>query len=142
MPSLFTHFIALDELIQLIYQGDSQFVVVSKVTKDAWTVHVGLARDGRWWQGRWTEDNVLAIAVCYADPLFCVKCHINARILDILLPAGKEDCSLDARSVCGTPCYDAHLWQTFNSGLGPAYFRFEGHKGTVNTEMTYLLNIL
>ncbi|EIN12072.1 hypothetical protein PUNSTDRAFT_50822 [Punctularia strigosozonata HHB-11173 SS5] len=57
-------FTALDELIQLIYQGASRFVVISRVDDHAWTLHVGLsasgsAADGRWWRGRWTAEDIL-----------------------------------------------------------------------------------
>lgn len=63
MSSLLSHFIGLDERIQLHYQGSSRFVILSKVTDDAWIVHLGLAREGRWWKGLWEEDDILEIAV-------------------------------------------------------------------------------
>ncbi|TFY66838.1 hypothetical protein EVG20_g4244 [Dentipellis fragilis] len=61
--SLLDHFSPLDELIQLIYQGSSRFVLLSHVDlsrdEPAWRVRMGLAREGLWWQGRWTEGDVL-----------------------------------------------------------------------------------
>ncbi|KAA1472932.1 hypothetical protein DENSPDRAFT_872498 [Dentipellis sp. KUC8613] len=61
--SLLDHFSPLDELIQLIYQGSSRFVLLSHVDlsrdEPAWRVRMGLAREGLWWQGRWTEADVL-----------------------------------------------------------------------------------
>ncbi|EIM79940.1 uncharacterized protein STEHIDRAFT_150828 [Stereum hirsutum FP-91666 SS1] len=62
MSLLFSHFTALDERIQLHYQGSSRFVILSKVTDDAWIVHLGLAREGRWWKGSWEEGDILEIA--------------------------------------------------------------------------------
>ncbi|KAH9847183.1 hypothetical protein C2E23DRAFT_742387 [Lenzites betulinus] len=54
-----SHFTPLDELVQVIYQGSSRFVIISSVDDASWTVHVGLTgEDGRWWQGRWTEKDV------------------------------------------------------------------------------------
>lgn len=59
-----SHFTPLDELIQVIYQGSSRFVIISSVDDAAWTVHVGLTGDdGRWWQGRWTEKDVREVIV-------------------------------------------------------------------------------
>ncbi|KAF8627799.1 hypothetical protein AX15_004225 [Amanita polypyramis BW_CC] len=60
--SALTHFGCLDELTQVIYQGVYRFVVLSSVTDAEWILHMGLVdSQGRWWQGRWTEDNVLGI---------------------------------------------------------------------------------
>jgi hypothetical protein len=54
----------LDELIQLIYQSIYQFVVMSSVTHDKWTVHVGMVGNtGRWWRGVWEEKDVVNIVV-------------------------------------------------------------------------------
>ncbi|EED83029.1 predicted protein [Postia placenta Mad-698-R] len=48
----------LDELIQVVYQGSSRFVVLSSVESD-WTVHVGLSGpDGRWWRGAWGSKHI------------------------------------------------------------------------------------
>ncbi|KAF5326239.1 hypothetical protein D9611_000067 [Ephemerocybe angulata] len=56
---IFVNFSALDELIQIIYQSIYKFVVVSTVTDEKWTIHLGLSdSDGRWWKGEWTEGNV------------------------------------------------------------------------------------
>ena len=61
---LFTHFGALDELIQLIYQGPLRFVLLSKVSDSSWTVHLRLSgQDGRCWCGNWLESDVMKIAV-------------------------------------------------------------------------------
>ncbi|KAF9020473.1 hypothetical protein BDZ89DRAFT_1020165 [Hymenopellis radicata] len=56
--SVFSNFAALDELIQVIYQNIEKYVVLSNVSDDNWTIHVGQAEQGRWWLGRWTEDDV------------------------------------------------------------------------------------
>ncbi|KAK7685209.1 hypothetical protein QCA50_011572 [Cerrena zonata] len=54
-----SHFAALDELIQLIYQGAHKFVVISSVGQLSWDVHLGLTGpDGRWWKGKWTEKDI------------------------------------------------------------------------------------
>jgi len=56
------YFSALDELIQIIYQGSAKFVLISRVDYTSWTVHLGLSGpEGRWWRGRWTDENVKAI---------------------------------------------------------------------------------
>ncbi|KAJ7128962.1 hypothetical protein C8R43DRAFT_1026582 [Mycena crocata] len=55
------NFGALDELIQVIYQGMDKFVVLSDVS-DKWNIHLGLTGpEGRWWYGSWREADVLAI---------------------------------------------------------------------------------
>jgi hypothetical protein len=61
-------FTGLDELIQLVYQGASRFVVVSRVDDHAWTLHVALSPSGstqgaRWWCGRWTGEDILGAVV-------------------------------------------------------------------------------
>ncbi len=62
--SISTHFGCLDELTQVIYQSMYRFVVLSSVTTDEWIIYVGLADSrGRWWQGRWSQDNVNRILV-------------------------------------------------------------------------------
>ncbi|PCH43550.1 hypothetical protein WOLCODRAFT_164534 [Wolfiporia cocos MD-104 SS10] len=54
-----THLLPLDELIQVIYQGSSRFVVLSNVEELSWTVYVGLSGpEGRWWSGCWKDTNV------------------------------------------------------------------------------------
>ncbi|TFK19324.1 hypothetical protein FA15DRAFT_683004 [Coprinopsis marcescibilis] len=56
---VFSNFGALDELIQVIYQSAYRFVVLSSVSDDNWTIHLGLSgSQGRWWKGIWTEANV------------------------------------------------------------------------------------
>jgi hypothetical protein len=63
------NFSPMDELIQLIYQNIYQFVVMSSVTLDKWTVYVGMVGDaGRWWRGVWEEQDVIGVVVsmlCY-----------------------------------------------------------------------------
>jgi len=55
----------LDEMIQLIYQGIYQFIVMSSTTHDEWTVHVGMVGDtGRWWRGVWGEKDVSVVVSC------------------------------------------------------------------------------
>ena len=49
-----SHFGAVDELIQLIYQGSNKFVLISAVDNVHWTLHLGLTGVGRWWKGQWT----------------------------------------------------------------------------------------
>lgn len=57
-------FSALDELIQVIYQGVHKFIVLSNVTETAWTVHLALTNsEGRWWSGQWTEKDILDFTV-------------------------------------------------------------------------------
>ena len=58
------YFSALDEMIQIVYQGSAKFVLMSRVDYTSWTVHLGLSGpEGRWWRGRWTDEDVKAIAV-------------------------------------------------------------------------------
>lgn len=60
MSDALLNFACLDELIQLIYQGASKFVVLSRVDDDSWTVHLALSgSEGRWWRARWTEREIL-----------------------------------------------------------------------------------
>ena len=62
--SVLDNFTVLDEVVQLVYQGSFRFVVLSHIKDDAWLLHAGLAREGRWWQGRWLENDVLHFVVC------------------------------------------------------------------------------
>jgi hypothetical protein len=58
------YFSALDELIQIIYQGSAKFVLMSRVNHNAWDVHLGLSgTEGRWWGGKWTDEKVKSITV-------------------------------------------------------------------------------
>ncbi|KAH8827967.1 hypothetical protein DL96DRAFT_1130058 [Flagelloscypha sp. PMI_526] len=58
---VFANFSALDELIQVIYQGVEVFTVLSNVSDidNCWSIH--LSSNGRWWKGYWTPRNVLDI---------------------------------------------------------------------------------
>lgn len=58
-----SHFGAVDELIQLIYQGSDKFVLISAVNNVHWTLHLGLAGVGRWWKGQWTEKDIFKFLV-------------------------------------------------------------------------------
>ncbi|KAI0093434.1 hypothetical protein BDY19DRAFT_990072 [Irpex rosettiformis] len=53
-----SHFGAVDELIQLIYQGSNKFVLISAVSSSHWTLHLGLNGAGRWWKGKWSERDI------------------------------------------------------------------------------------
>ncbi|KAI0344538.1 hypothetical protein BDW22DRAFT_1354620 [Trametopsis cervina] len=56
---MITHFGAVDELVQLIYQGANKFVLVSAVESVYWTLHLGLTGpEGRWWKGKWAERDI------------------------------------------------------------------------------------
>lgn len=62
---MISEFGALDELIQVIYQGAHKFIVLSNVTDDAWSVYLTVVNsEGRWWSGGWTEKDVLDFVVC------------------------------------------------------------------------------
>ena len=59
-----SHFGALDELIQIIYEGVERFVLLSNVDEASWTIHLGLqGPEGRWWRGRWLEKDILHLTV-------------------------------------------------------------------------------
>lgn len=82
------NFSPLDELIQLIYQSIYQFVVMSSVTYDKWTVHVGMVGDaGRWWRGVWEEKDVVGVVVSvslYLWVYFCLcirECELEWRLV-------------------------------------------------------------
>ena len=63
------YFSALDELIQVIYQGSAKFVLMSRVDCNSWTVHLGLSGpEGRWWRGKWTDEKVKSITVSWCRP--------------------------------------------------------------------------
>ncbi|KAJ7209638.1 hypothetical protein GGX14DRAFT_363994 [Mycena pura] len=63
MPdNVMANFGALDELVQVIYQGMDKFVVLSDVSDDKWNIHLGLTgSEGRWWRGSWRAVDILAI---------------------------------------------------------------------------------
>ncbi|OCH92498.1 hypothetical protein OBBRIDRAFT_726699 [Obba rivulosa] len=62
-PDILSHFGMLDELIQVIYQGASRFVIISEVDDVQWTVHIGLSGDNaRWWRGKWSADDIRKVA--------------------------------------------------------------------------------
>jgi hypothetical protein len=64
------YFSALDELIQIVYQGSAKFVLMSRVDYASWTVHLGLSgSEGRWWRGKWTDADVKAVTVSLRHPL-------------------------------------------------------------------------
>lgn len=57
-------FSSLDELIQVIYQGSSRFVILSSTDDASWKVRLGLSgSNGRWWEGRWGEQEIQKAAV-------------------------------------------------------------------------------
>ncbi|KAG1716090.1 hypothetical protein ID866_1062 [Astraeus odoratus] len=59
-----SHFGRLDELIQIIYQGFSRFIVLSQVNESAWTIHLALkGPEGRWWRGSWSAQDILHVVV-------------------------------------------------------------------------------
>jgi hypothetical protein len=61
---MISHFGAVDELIQLIYQGTNKFVLISCVNNVDWTLHLGLTGiEGRWWKGSWSEKDILRFLV-------------------------------------------------------------------------------
>lgn len=70
--SLLENFSALDELIQVLYEGASRFVLISHLTgvdsgtDVKWNIYLGLNEVGkgaRWWMGWWTEEDVAKVAV-------------------------------------------------------------------------------
>jgi hypothetical protein len=64
--SVLPFFDPLDELIQVIYQGIERFTILSKLNDDDWTIHVGLeGEEGRWWRGRWEEDDAESALVSH-----------------------------------------------------------------------------
>lgn len=60
---MIAHFGAVDELIQLIYQGSNKFVLLSAVCSVHWSVHLGLTGSGRWWNGQWSERDIFKFLV-------------------------------------------------------------------------------
>ncbi|KAF8638024.1 hypothetical protein AX16_010656 [Volvariella volvacea WC 439] len=61
---MFSHFTGLDQLIQVIYQGVSKFVVLSGVANNQWRLHVGLmGRQGRWWRSIWEAEDIQQVIV-------------------------------------------------------------------------------
>ena len=79
MDSILSHFGALDDLIQVIYQGVERFVILSAVAEFSWTIYVGLkGPEGRWWRGSWSAGEITEFIVrspvyfrCLIDPLRC-----------------------------------------------------------------------
>lgn len=62
MPSI-SDFAALDDLIQIIYQGFNKFIIISKVLTSSWIINVALAgEDGRWWKGVWSDSDLATFA--------------------------------------------------------------------------------
>ncbi|KAK7472987.1 hypothetical protein VKT23_001091 [Stygiomarasmius scandens] len=114
MGSPFEQFGCLDELIQVIYHKFDRFVLLSNVTDDEWTVHVGLSGEqGRWWQGSWKDTDVFkaigsksshqlqeAFAQKLADCIiqgnvFISNCNDSAAQMKLTLsPPGKEPAHL------------------------------------------------
>lgn len=73
------HFGALDELIQLIYQGTNKFVLLSAVDSSRWTVHLGLTGSERWWRGVWSERDVFKFLVCIWSRACGMECTDGTR---------------------------------------------------------------
>ena len=80
--SVLDNFTVLDEVVQLVYQGSSRFVVLSHVKDNAWLLHAGLAREGRWWQGKWLENDVLHFVVR------CLRSHDTTARAQFVTPPG------------------------------------------------------
>ena len=59
----FSYFTALHGLTQVVTKNETRFVLISTVTLESWTIHLGIADEGKWLTGSWREDDVLAIAV-------------------------------------------------------------------------------
>ncbi|KAF9475782.1 hypothetical protein BDN70DRAFT_883281 [Pholiota conissans] len=77
MSDILANFGCLDELTQVIYQGVHKFAVLSTVSDDNWTVHIGLSgQHGRWWRGYWSEDEIHE--------------HFGSKLSDKLLEACAE----------------------------------------------------
>ena len=69
---LFDALTALDDLIQVIYQGAHRFVVISRLhlpysfsssslstePNSHWDIHLGHADKARWWRSRWKEEDI------------------------------------------------------------------------------------
>ncbi|ETW76974.1 hypothetical protein HETIRDRAFT_388552 [Heterobasidion irregulare TC 32-1] len=90
VESVLDNFAVLDEVVQLVYRGSSRFIVLSHVKDDAWLLHVGLTQEGRWWQGRWLENDVLHFVGEKAAP------ELLERFSDRLLSAfTKKELSID-----------------------------------------------
>ncbi|KAF7981975.1 hypothetical protein HWV62_30791 [Athelia sp. TMB] len=68
-PDVISCFSALDELIQIIYEGVERFVLLSAIddAARAWVVHVALHGTGRWWRGAWSEHDLLRLAGPHAS---------------------------------------------------------------------------
>ncbi len=78
MSDFLANFFGLDELIQVIYQGFDKFVVLSSVDDSEWNIYVGLSGNGRWWRGRWTENDFKSF---FVRSLWYYACglHLIAR---------------------------------------------------------------
>lgn len=70
-------FSSLDELIQVIYQGSSRFVVLSSTDDTSWRVRLGLSdSNGRWWEGRWGEEEIRKAGV---RPTLCLLAKLTSN---------------------------------------------------------------
>jgi hypothetical protein len=56
-------FRALDELIQVIYQGFHRVILLSMVSNDEWKIHLALVGEGRWFGGSMNENDLDAFLV-------------------------------------------------------------------------------
>jgi hypothetical protein len=63
--STFSHFFAIDELIQVIYQGFYKFVLYTKTEDDAWIIYLAMLDDDKavFWKGAWSEGDVSELIV-------------------------------------------------------------------------------
>jgi len=91
MSDILSNFNCLDELTQVIYQGIYKFVVLSNVSNEEWSIHVGLAgREGRWWRGCWKEDDIhhffVRFNTCY---------RLNSDSVQFLLNRG-QNCQINS----------------------------------------------
>lgn len=114
------YFSALDELIQIVYQGSAKFVLISGVDYTSWTVHLGLSGpEGRWWRGKWTDEDVKAITVSPRRPPLMIT------LFNRLPHAGTKTNRGHARNVWPAP-------RKHDRGHRPEGWELEPRKGDKN----------
>ena len=130
VSDLFDALTALDDLIQVIYQGAHRFVLMSRLhlpysfassssstePNPHWDIHLGHADKSRWWRARWREEDIkrvvgssasVSLVEAFADGI--VKTLVDGELYVSGLSGPTADDDIKVRSVGPFENFAHHL---------------------------------